>query len=216
MKQVISLVVGFFCLGLGQSQVFAQEKNKWLWEKLGDEVSRIVPGGKDSLERDFESRNNPAPGTTHVVTMGPIYLALSLIQTAFLPTTYPIDESQESTAASQVEAENEEIKKLKRENEELLKKQIELLEKLRNQAERFIESYNPDTQIGLLEPELKKYLGEVHGRVLALIQTAAQVSGANDKQALALAKRLSSKISDFDLASEFLRASNGEIESWLN
>lgn len=214
MKNIKSLVLGVFCLvylGFGQTQVFAQEKNKWLWEKLGDEVSRIVPGGKNSLERDFESRNNPAPGTTHVVTMGPIYLALSLIQTAFLPTTYPIDESQESTAASQVEAENEEIKKLKRDNEELLKKQIELLEKLRNQAERFIESYNPDTKIGLLEPELKIYLGQVRNRILTSYKSLAHVSGASLGQSQLAARDLNTKIQDVDLAAHFLNQTEDSI-----
>ena len=211
MRLFKSIVFGLLFSGLGQTQVFAQEKNKWLWEKLGDEVSRVVPGGKDSLERDFENRNNPAPATTHVVTMGPIYLALSLVQTAFLPTSYPIDESQETTAASKVEAENEEVKKLKRDNEELLKKQIELLEKLRNQAERFIDSYNPDTKIGMLEPELKKVLGEVRGNLLASFQAAALVSGADKKQAQTSSQQLNSKISDYDLANEFLRISEENI-----
>ena len=143
---------------------FSQD-SKPFWRKMGDEVSKILPSGQGDIGADFnfekypvENRGDrwggPFAGTSHILCFSPTYLATALVETALSPvllTTAKItEESEETTEKTGNRAVEEENERLKNEVKQLKKREAELLEKLKSQAEKFIESYNPNSKGGLV------------------------------------------------------------------
>ena len=220
MQTKISLILaGFFYVLPGWSQSNGKEYIP-LWRRIGSQVSRILPSGRGSLVLDFDTKDGdawrtPLAGTTHVVSFSPVYLATALVETALSPvwllTSEVTEFSEGTTEKSGNKAVEEENRKLREENAELKRKEKELLEKLKNQAEKFIESYNPDTKIGVIEPELKIYFDKSKPRLLSLYSETLLALGAPRGEVFAQTILLKQQVNEINLAEYILMVGNRSI-----
>lgn len=203
----------------------AQEE-KWAWEKIGNEISKMLPTGEEFIRLDFdwkvcnsaEKTNRMIAGSSHISTFSPTYVAATIIEAALIPVGWSYGEikgSSEGTANVSAESSKknfeEDNRELRKELEESKKREQELRSRLNDQAEKFIESYDTDTKIGYLEPEFKKYLDETRNRILTAYFEISKMSGASPVVAKTASQNLSKRIYDIDLAVQFLARSGGSI-----
>ena len=211
LKKIIPvLLLGFLSL-----ELLAQEK-KWIWQQIGDEISEFLIGGDKDVKSDL--RHLQPASISHVSTFSPTYVAATLIQAALTPVSWSYGEVKGSTeATAKISAESskknfeEGNRELRKELEESKKREQELRSRLKDQAEKFIESYDPDTKVGVLEPEFKNYLGQVRSRILASYINLAYASGASLDEAQKATWKLDNKILDFDLAAHLLKQTEDSI-----
>lgn len=211
----LSLLMFVFGM-LSSKESFAQEKRRHLWRMIADEVSRVLPSGSGSYSKDWElakqgKDEGVSAATSHVLSFSPTYIIASIVETALSPFFLSSEgihgtseESSKKSKEEEKEEENEEIKRLKRENAELKIKQKELIDKLNNQAERFIESYDPNSKVGLVEPELKLFLQRARQQILARHSIVSLGLGTPIENVKIEAKALETVLTDFTLCQKFL------------
>ena len=211
----LSLVLLVFGM-LSSSSSFAQEKRRHLWRMIADEVSRVLPSGSGNFSKDWELANQGkdeglSAATSHVLSFSPTYIVASIVETAlspfFLTSEGMKGTSEESSKKSKEEEkkqENEEIERLKRENAELKLKQKELIEKLKSQAERLIDSYDPDSKVGQVEPELRLFLDHARQQILAKHSIVLLAFGVPMENVKIEANALEKVLTDYQLSQKFL------------
>jgi hypothetical protein len=219
-QQIASSFV--FVVFLQSALSFAQEKTpkkRHLWEILGDAVSEILPHGTGSIRRDnsgvdsdgvrqFDPTGPGSAASTHMTTFGPTYLAAMIVETAASPFVltgkHSVQSLEDSTRNSKHESQKEEIDELKKEIERLKREQKILDDKLKSQAEEMIDSYEKPGKVGEVGPELNKYLKGTRLKIAASLAYLAHSYGLPADAANAFANKTLRRISDLDLAKEFL------------
>lgn len=215
-------------LVLGSPLVFAQE-DKWVWEKIGDEVSSILPMGYGLIRSDLKWNSRvvkKGDGTwddtnhhsqfwsisSHLSTFSPTYVAAAIIEAALIPMGWSFGKVEGSTEATlwitqdsskkSYESENEELKK---KIEESQRREAELKERLKEKVENFLESYDANTKLGILDPEVRAYLDKVRHGISAILAQWFHLQGTNLRDSFLAAQEINNHIEDADLAKGLLK-----------
>ncbi len=210
--KILEKTIFLSLLGCFSESLWAQDR-KWVWKKIGDEISNYLIQGNGNLREDMHHPG--VASSTHLSTFSPTYVAATIIEAALIPFDWSygqikagsvhLSQSSEASSKKSFEGENEDLKKeleRAREREKELNKRIQEL--INDQAEKFIDTYSKELGQGELAPELKRYLDQTRSRIFMSSYNLALGFGYDAEEAKRAGRDLNSRIKNLDLVKGFL------------